>query len=93
MPVLTLFCPREVQEVLGLLRSIVAHCTRLSVQVAASAELRQRMWVQRQLRSRQRQNYLRMWRRWVWVPWSAACVGLCMVCPHGAEIVPAWNCV
>lgn len=62
VPVPTLFCPREVQEVLGLLRSIVAHCTRLSVQVVASAELRQHMWVQRQLRSRQRQNYLRMWR-------------------------------
>ncbi|XP_055980862.1 endoplasmic reticulum membrane-associated RNA degradation protein [Sorex fumeus] len=61
IPVPTLFCARVELEVLGLLRSVVACCARLSAQVAASAQLRQHMWAQRQLRSRQRQNYLRMW--------------------------------
>ncbi|XP_042796262.1 endoplasmic reticulum membrane-associated RNA degradation protein isoform X1 [Panthera leo] len=59
-PVPTLFCPRTVLEVLTVLRNITAHCARVSSQVAASAELRQRQWVERRLRSRQRQTYLHM---------------------------------
>ncbi|XP_029800578.1 endoplasmic reticulum membrane-associated RNA degradation protein isoform X5 [Suricata suricatta] len=60
IPVPTLFCPRAVLEVLAVLRSISAHCARVSGQVAASAELRRRQWAERRLRSRQRQTYLRM---------------------------------
>lgn len=58
----TLFCPRAVLEVLAVLRNISAHCARASSQVAASAELRQRQWAERRLRSRQRQTYLHMLR-------------------------------
>ncbi|GAB5572066.1 endoplasmic reticulum membrane-associated RNA degradation protein isoform X3 [Prionailurus iriomotensis] len=51
---------KTVLEVLTVLRNITAHCARVSSQVAASAELRQRQWVERRLRSRQRQTYLHM---------------------------------
>ncbi|XP_062043030.1 endoplasmic reticulum membrane-associated RNA degradation protein isoform X2 [Lepus europaeus] len=60
MRVPTLFCPRIVLEVLVVLRSICSQCQRVSGQVIASAELRHRQWLERRLRSRQRQNYLRM---------------------------------
>lgn len=70
-PVPTLFCPRTVLEVLTVLRNISAHCTRVSSQVAASAELRHQQWVERRLRSRQRQTYLHMLSRCV-----ARCPGL-----------------
>uniref|UniRef100_A0A2K5K5X4 DUF4209 domain-containing protein n=1 Tax=Colobus angolensis palliatus TaxID=336983 RepID=A0A2K5K5X4_COLAP len=60
-PVPTLFCPRIVLEVLVVLRSIGKQCYRVSGQVTVAAELRHRQWVERTLRSRQRQNYLRMW--------------------------------
>ncbi|XP_066228920.1 endoplasmic reticulum membrane-associated RNA degradation protein [Saccopteryx leptura] len=56
----TLFCPRAVLEVLALLRSISSCCVHVSLQVAASLERRHRQWVERTLRSRQRQNFLRM---------------------------------
>ncbi|XP_042523674.1 endoplasmic reticulum membrane-associated RNA degradation protein isoform X1 [Dipodomys spectabilis] len=56
----TLFCPRVVLEVLAVLRSISSQCQRLSSQVEASLQLRHRQWVERSLRSRQRQNYLHM---------------------------------
>ncbi|XP_077613529.1 endoplasmic reticulum membrane-associated RNA degradation protein isoform X1 [Crocuta crocuta] len=59
-PVPTLFCPRTVLEVLTLLRNISTHCARVSSQVAASAARRQQQWVERRLRSRQRQTYLHM---------------------------------
>ncbi|XP_034847867.1 endoplasmic reticulum membrane-associated RNA degradation protein-like isoform X4 [Mirounga leonina] len=59
-PVPTLFCPRTVLEVLTVLRNISAHCARVSSQVAASVELRHQQWVERRLRSRQRQTYLHM---------------------------------
>ncbi|XP_039076958.1 endoplasmic reticulum membrane-associated RNA degradation protein isoform X6 [Hyaena hyaena] len=59
-PVPTLFCPRTVLEVLTLLRNISTHCARVSSQVATSAERRQQQWVERRLRSRQRQTYLHM---------------------------------
>ncbi|XP_014993227.2 endoplasmic reticulum membrane-associated RNA degradation protein isoform X2 [Macaca fascicularis] len=60
-PVRTLFCPRIVLEVLVVLRSIGKQCHRVSGQVTIASELRHRQWVERTLRSRQRQNYLRMW--------------------------------
>ncbi|XP_063522978.1 endoplasmic reticulum membrane-associated RNA degradation protein isoform X13 [Pongo pygmaeus] len=60
-PVPTLFCPRIVLEVLVVLRSIGKQCHRVSSQVTVASELRHRQWVERTLRSRQRQNYLRMW--------------------------------
>ncbi|XP_062953170.1 endoplasmic reticulum membrane-associated RNA degradation protein isoform X4 [Cynocephalus volans] len=59
-PVPTLFCPRSVLEVLAVLRSISAQCLRVSGQVITTSELRHRQWLERSLRSRQRQNYLRM---------------------------------
>ncbi|XP_034847865.1 endoplasmic reticulum membrane-associated RNA degradation protein-like isoform X2 [Mirounga leonina] len=51
---------RTVLEVLTVLRNISAHCARVSSQVAASVELRHQQWVERRLRSRQRQTYLHM---------------------------------
>ncbi|XP_046305250.1 endoplasmic reticulum membrane-associated RNA degradation protein isoform X2 [Marmota monax] len=56
----TLFCPRGVLEVLVVLRSISAQCQRVSSQVTTSLQLRHRQWGERRLRSRQRQNYVRM---------------------------------
>ncbi|XP_036104799.1 endoplasmic reticulum membrane-associated RNA degradation protein isoform X1 [Molossus molossus] len=56
----TLFCPRAVLEVLSVLRSISRCCARVSLQVAASLELRRQQWEARTLRSRQRRNFLRM---------------------------------
>ncbi|XP_049991679.1 endoplasmic reticulum membrane-associated RNA degradation protein isoform X2 [Alexandromys fortis] len=56
----TLFCPRLVLEVVVVLRGISSQCQRVSAQVIASLQLRHRQWVERRLRSRQRQNYLRM---------------------------------
>ncbi|XP_034848057.1 endoplasmic reticulum membrane-associated RNA degradation protein-like isoform X2 [Mirounga leonina] len=51
---------RTVLEVLTVLRNISTHCARVSSQVAASVELRHQQWVERRLRSRQRQTYLHM---------------------------------
>ncbi|XP_016832532.1 endoplasmic reticulum membrane-associated RNA degradation protein isoform X7 [Cricetulus griseus] len=56
----TLFCPRLVLEVLVVLRGISSQCQRVSDQVTTSLQLRHRQWVEHKLRSRQRQNYLRM---------------------------------
>uniref|UniRef100_A0A2K6FER2 ER membrane associated RNA degradation n=1 Tax=Propithecus coquereli TaxID=379532 RepID=A0A2K6FER2_PROCO len=60
VPIPTLFCPRVVLEVAAVLRSISTQCQRVSAQVVAASQLRHRQWVARTLRSRQRQNYLRM---------------------------------
>uniref|UniRef100_H0XBU2 ER membrane associated RNA degradation n=1 Tax=Otolemur garnettii TaxID=30611 RepID=H0XBU2_OTOGA len=59
-PIPTLFCPRAVLEVVAVLRRISTQCQQVSSQVILSLELRHRKWVERTLRSRQRQNYLRM---------------------------------
>ncbi|XP_057617735.1 endoplasmic reticulum membrane-associated RNA degradation protein isoform X2 [Chionomys nivalis] len=56
----TLFCPRLILEVVVVLRGISSQCQRVSAQVIASLQLRHRQWVERRLRSRQRQNYLCM---------------------------------
>lgn len=56
----TLFCPRAVLEVLTVLRSISSRCAQVSQQVAASLERRGQQWAEKTLRSRQRQNFLRM---------------------------------
>lgn len=60
----TLFCPRIVLEVLVVLRGISFQCQRVSDQVIASLQLRHRQWLERRLRSRQRQNYVRMLSRY-----------------------------
>ncbi|NXX51717.1 EMARD protein, partial [Tricholaema leucomelas] len=56
----TLYSPRPVLEVLLILRKISTQCHRVSEQVIASTEVRYKQWVNKTLRSRQRQNYLRM---------------------------------
>lgn len=59
----TLFCPRAALEVLAVLRHICSCCARVSLQVAAALEQRHRQWMEKTLRSRQRQNFLRLLRR------------------------------
>ncbi|XP_064014540.1 endoplasmic reticulum membrane-associated RNA degradation protein isoform X2 [Pogoniulus pusillus] len=56
----TLYSPRAVLEILLILRKISTQCHRVSEQVIASTEARYKQWVNKALRSRQRQNYLRM---------------------------------
>ncbi|XP_031793312.1 endoplasmic reticulum membrane-associated RNA degradation protein isoform X3 [Sarcophilus harrisii] len=56
----TLYCPRSVLEVLVILQKISAHCHLVSDQIIATTEIRFKQWTQKTLRSRQRQNYLRM---------------------------------
>ncbi|XP_077845857.1 endoplasmic reticulum membrane-associated RNA degradation protein-like isoform X2 [Macaca mulatta] len=51
-----------VLEVLVVLQSISKQCHHVSGQVTIASELRHRQWVERMLRSRQRQNYLCIWR-------------------------------
>ncbi|XP_074781238.1 endoplasmic reticulum membrane-associated RNA degradation protein [Athene noctua] len=58
--VCTLYSPRPVLEILAILRKISAQCHQVSEQVIASTELRYKRWMNRNLRSRQRHNYLRM---------------------------------
>lgn len=72
----TLFCPRVVLEVLVVLRSISSQCQRVSSQVVASSQLRHRQWAGRKLRSRQRQNYLRMLHRYAHSAVGGPWVGL-----------------
>lgn len=52
-------------EVLVVLQSIGKQCHHVSGQVTIASELRHRQWVERMLRSCQRQNYLRLWSRCV----------------------------
>lgn len=59
----TLFCPRAVLEVLAVLQNIGRRCVHVSRQVAASWARRRRQWVEKTLRSRQRQNFVHMSRR------------------------------
>ncbi|XP_074165381.1 endoplasmic reticulum membrane-associated RNA degradation protein isoform X2 [Sminthopsis crassicaudata] len=56
----TLYCPRSVLEVLVILQKISAHCHLVSDQIIATTKIRFKQWTQKTLRSRQRQNYLRM---------------------------------
>ncbi|XP_072500048.1 endoplasmic reticulum membrane-associated RNA degradation protein isoform X3 [Notamacropus eugenii] len=56
----TLYCPRSVLEVLAIFQKISAHCHLVSDQIIATTEIRFKQWTQKTLRSRQRQNYLRM---------------------------------
>ncbi|XP_016068423.1 PREDICTED: endoplasmic reticulum membrane-associated RNA degradation protein isoform X3 [Miniopterus natalensis] len=49
-------------EVLAVLRHICSCCARVSLQVAAALEQRHRQWMEKTLRSRQRQNFLRLLR-------------------------------
>ncbi|XP_069786902.1 endoplasmic reticulum membrane-associated RNA degradation protein-like isoform X2 [Narcine bancroftii] len=56
----TLYCPRIVLEVVALLRKVVFQCLTVSEHVTSGAATRYQQWLNRSLRSRQRQNYLRM---------------------------------
>ncbi|XP_051867448.1 endoplasmic reticulum membrane-associated RNA degradation protein-like isoform X2 [Pristis pectinata] len=56
----TLYCPRTVLEVVTLLRKVVLQCLTVFEQVTNGAVTRQQQWLSKSLRSRQRQNYLRM---------------------------------
>ncbi|KAM9382385.1 endoplasmic reticulum membrane-associated RNA degradation protein [Phaethornis superciliosus] len=56
----TLYSPRPVLEILVILRKISTQCHQVSKQVSASTQLRYSQWITKTLRSRQRQNYLRM---------------------------------
>ncbi|XP_048391748.1 endoplasmic reticulum membrane-associated RNA degradation protein-like isoform X1 [Stegostoma tigrinum] len=56
----TLFCPRVVLEVVSLLRKITSQCLTVSEQIMHGAVSRHQQWLNKSLRSRQRQNYLRM---------------------------------
>ncbi|NWS70005.1 EMARD protein, partial [Crotophaga sulcirostris] len=60
MRVCTLYAPKPVLEIVVVLRKISTQCHQVSEQVVASAELRYKQWMNKTLRSRQRQNYLRM---------------------------------
>ncbi|NXD14457.1 EMARD protein, partial [Nothocercus nigrocapillus] len=60
MRICTLYSPRSVLEILVVLRKIIMQCHQVSGQVIASIELRYKQWINKTLRSRQRQNYLRM---------------------------------
>ncbi|XP_078413558.1 endoplasmic reticulum membrane-associated RNA degradation protein-like isoform X1 [Cetorhinus maximus] len=56
----TLYCPRAVLEVVSLLRKMASQCLTASEQVTSGAASRHQQWLNKSLRSRQRQNYLRM---------------------------------
>ncbi|XP_028905341.1 endoplasmic reticulum membrane-associated RNA degradation protein isoform X3 [Ornithorhynchus anatinus] len=60
LSVRTLYCPRSVLEVLTILRKISRQCLLVSDQVIAITEIRYQQWRSKTLRSRQRQNYVRM---------------------------------
>ncbi|NWI13417.1 EMARD protein, partial [Crypturellus soui] len=60
MRICTLYSPRSVLEIVVVLRKIITQCHQVSGQVIASIELRYKQWINKSLRSRQRQNYLRM---------------------------------
>ncbi|KAM8809411.1 endoplasmic reticulum membrane-associated RNA degradation protein [Eudromia elegans] len=60
MRICTLYSPRSVLEILVVFRKIITQCHQVSGQVIASLELRYKQWINKTLRSRQRQNYLRM---------------------------------
>lgn len=56
----TLYCSRTLLEVVALLRKVAFQCLTVSEQVTNGAATRQQQWLSKSLRSRQRQNYLRM---------------------------------
>ncbi|XP_010210708.1 PREDICTED: endoplasmic reticulum membrane-associated RNA degradation protein-like, partial [Tinamus guttatus] len=56
----TLYSQPSVLEIVVVLRKIITQCHQVSGQVIASIELRYKQWINKTLRSRQRQNYLRM---------------------------------
>ncbi|XP_067901579.1 endoplasmic reticulum membrane-associated RNA degradation protein-like isoform X2 [Heterodontus francisci] len=56
----TLYCSRVVLEVVSLLRKMASQCLTVSEQIMNGAVSRHQQWLSKSLRSRQRQNYLRM---------------------------------
>ncbi|XP_053316148.1 endoplasmic reticulum membrane-associated RNA degradation protein isoform X2 [Spea bombifrons] len=55
-----LYCHRRVLEAVGVLRKVVKQCILVSDNVLSISEARYKQWLDKTLRSRQRQNYLRM---------------------------------
>ncbi|XP_066472672.1 endoplasmic reticulum membrane-associated RNA degradation protein [Tiliqua scincoides] len=55
-----LFCPRSVLGIVAVLRQITTQCHQVLSQVISSSEIRYAQWMNKSLRSRQRNNYLRM---------------------------------
>ncbi|XP_060609754.2 endoplasmic reticulum membrane-associated RNA degradation protein isoform X1 [Anolis sagrei] len=55
-----LFCPRTVLEIIVVLRQISTQCHQVSCQVISTCEARHKQWINKSLRSRQRNNYLCM---------------------------------
>ncbi|XP_042301097.1 endoplasmic reticulum membrane-associated RNA degradation protein [Sceloporus undulatus] len=58
--VCVLFCPRTVLEIIVVLHQITTQSHQVSSQVISTCETRYKQWVNKSLRSRQRNNYLRM---------------------------------
>ncbi|MEE6475438.1 hypothetical protein FKM82_010746 [Ascaphus truei] len=56
----TLYCHRWVLEAVGVLRKVSTQCHLVSNNIISASELRFEQWLNKTLRSRQRQNYLRM---------------------------------
>ncbi|XP_075453151.1 endoplasmic reticulum membrane-associated RNA degradation protein isoform X5 [Ascaphus truei] len=56
----TLYCHRWVLEAVGVLRKVSTQCHLVSNNIISASELRFEQWLSKTLRSRQRQNYLRM---------------------------------
>ncbi|XP_069463536.1 endoplasmic reticulum membrane-associated RNA degradation protein isoform X2 [Ambystoma mexicanum] len=61
-PMRTLYSPRPVLEAVVVLRKICIQCHLVSSQVISTSELRYKQWMKKELRSRQRHNYLRMFK-------------------------------
>ncbi|KAM4694954.1 endoplasmic reticulum membrane-associated RNA degradation protein [Discoglossus pictus] len=58
----TLYCNRWVLEAVGILRKVSLQCCLVAQNIISATELRYEQWLNKTLRSRQRQNYLRMLR-------------------------------
>ncbi|KAM9316724.1 endoplasmic reticulum membrane-associated RNA degradation protein [Gastrophryne carolinensis] len=56
----TLYCHQWVMEVVSILRKCTAQCQAVSTNVIFASKLKYQQWQEKTLRSRQRENYLRM---------------------------------
>ncbi|XP_018415473.1 PREDICTED: endoplasmic reticulum membrane-associated RNA degradation protein [Nanorana parkeri] len=55
-----LYCHRWIMEVVNILRRVTAQCQLVSTNIITTSNLRYEQWENKTLRSRQRQNYIRM---------------------------------
>lgn len=55
-----LYCHRSVMEVVSILRRVTAKCHLASNNIISTLKLRHEQWENKTLRSRQRQNYIRL---------------------------------